>query len=85
MCIIHKMVQGFGGMGDGYVCVKCGYNTYHRPLNAIIMRLMVYDLMHFYTYPYIRKFKDIITWETDTNNWTHYYSKEGNLVEREHV
>jgi hypothetical protein len=27
-CIIHKLVDGFGGMGDGYLCAKCGLASF---------------------------------------------------------
>jgi len=77
------MAQGFGGMGDGYVCVKCGLDTYHKPLNTTFIPENG-DLMHFDTFPYIRKFNEKITWDTDMESWTHYYDRKGNLVEREH-
>lgn len=36
-CLVHRPVEGFGFMGDGYVCAKCGLDKYPEafPFNRL--------------------------------------------------
>jgi hypothetical protein len=81
-CLVHKLAYGFGGMGDGYVCVKCGLASYWRPFNAVELPQRN-DMMHFREYPFIRLFPDAISWSVNLDDWTHYYDRKGNLQLRE--
>ena len=89
MCY-HMFVDGFGGMGDAVVCVKCDFSKYPEALpwfnlykyaGRIIKNTGNY--MHFGEFPYVRKFPCTITFGIDMNAWTHYFNREGKLVERE--
>lgn len=77
-CFWHKLVVGFGGMGDGYVCVKCGWMGYYRPLNSSTLPKRN-DEIHFNTAPYIRRFESPVVWGMDTGSWTHYWDAKGVL------
>ena len=88
MCF-HKFVDGFGGMGDALVCVKCNHSKYPESL----VELRAYKLaglvikndgryMHFNASPYVRKFSEVIEWGTDSTTWTHYFDEDGILQER---
>ena len=80
-CLIHKLITGFGGMGDGYVCVKCGWDGYRKPFNSITLPERN-DEMRFQEPPYIRRFNGPITWSTRIDDWTHYWDTKGVLQTR---
>jgi hypothetical protein len=81
-CLMHKLAQGFGGMGDGYVCVKCGYDSYSRPLNATVLPERN-DEMHFNEYPFVIRFSAPVTFNTNTSDWAHFYPYSGELLPRD--
>jgi hypothetical protein len=77
----HKLVDGFGSMGDGYVCVTCGYDSYHRPINSTLTQNDG-TYMHFHEAPFVRKFPSQIGWGTKTDSWTHFFNTKGELTPR---
>jgi hypothetical protein len=81
-CIIHKLVDGFGGMGDGYLCAKCGLASYHRPANSFLTKNDGTFGRHKPAPPFVVKFPSPITWQTDWDTYTHYFNSDGVLVER---
>lgn len=81
MNCLHKVAQGFGGMGDGYVCVKCGWEVYYRPLISTVLPERT-DEMHFNEFPFIRRFPERVSHSTDPYSWTEFWGKDGKLHPR---
>lgn len=83
-CVVHKLAQGYGAQGDGYVCVKCGRASYFRGFNALVLPERK-DEMHFLEYPFIRRFPEPISWRTNEDTWTHHWDRHGKLQPRENL
>jgi len=89
-CFIHKFVDGFGGMGDAVVCVKCGLDKYPEAIPMSVAKSKITGnyvendgtYMHFQEYPYVRKFSSPIGYGTDHDMWTHFFNQSGKLEER---
>jgi hypothetical protein len=89
----HKFVDGFGGMGDAVVCVKCGLDKYPEAITHLIFIAKAqgnfiqndHTYMHFETYPFVRKFDKPITYETDHGCWTHAFNRDGELVSESEI
>ena len=89
----HFFVDGFGGMGDAVVCVKCGLCKYPEVINAELSFAKIQGnfiknddtYIHFEEYPYVRKFNKHIDWDIDIKTWTHAFNKKGVLVPRSEI
>lgn len=86
MCY-HKLVDGFGGMGDAVVCVKCGYSKYPEAMISydifvLLGRVIKNDgtYAHQDHFPYVIKFPEEITFKTDWKTYTHFFDKTGQLL-----
>lgn len=82
----HKFMDGFGSMGDAVVCVKCGYDKYPEALSFLdsLRNVMHNDgtYGHRLTYPFVVRFKEPITFDTDWSTYSHYFNQGGELVQR---
>lgn len=83
----HLFVDGFGGMGDAVVCVKCGYSKYPEALGIFdrLFRKVIKNngrYGHQNEFPYVVVFPTSIGWNTNWDSWTHYFNKGGEIVPR---
>ena len=85
----HKFMNGFGGMGDGYKCVKCGCEETEVleiffVFCFIFCRILKNDGTYgsFNEYPYIRKFSKKVTLYSDHDNWIQFFNRKGKLVNK---
>lgn len=44
MMCLHKFVDGFGGMGDAVVCVKCGLDKYPEALPLLARPFLLFTI-----------------------------------------
>lgn len=84
MCF-HKFVDGFGGMDDAVVCVKCNYSKYPEvlsPFTRLFCPVVKNDgtYGHRETFPYVVKFATKITFGTDFERYDQYFDKTGELI-----
>lgn len=80
----HRFVDGFGGMGDGLVCVKCNHFTYSSaPISLMLGRVVKNDgtFMHQDTFPFVVRFDKPCYLVKDLNSFTHYFNMSGELTE----
>lgn len=80
----HKFVDGFGGMGDGLVCVKCGLAMYAPVFYEEFMRSIGRVIKNDGTFGHqeIFKFEVPITWKSDWKAWSYYFDNKGVLCGR---
>lgn len=85
----HKFMGGFGGMGDGYKCVKCGCEEIDIPELFFVLLLILGRTLRnngtygsFDEYPYVRKFSEKITLSSDSENWIEFFNRKGELIGR---
>lgn len=87
MACFHKFMGGFGGMGDALTCVKCGYSKYPEALPweyRLLCRRVKNNGTYrsFSEYPFVRKYPKVVTFNTEFDDWTHFYNRKGKLVKR---